>query len=85
MVPGSLVGSGAHLLGVTVMKTLNDVKQDMSDLYEQVKNGAVDVKTASELANITGKFLKAEQLELAKAVFLRTSSSIVRLTNGKTD
>mgnify|MGYP003422051389 FL=1 len=67
------------------MKTLNDVKQDMSDLYEQVKNGAVDVKTASELANITGKFLKAEQLELAKAVFLRTSSSIVRLTNGKTD
>ena len=48
------------------MKTLNDVKQDMSDLYEQVKNGAVDVKTASELANITGKFLKAEQLELAR-------------------
>ena len=67
------------------MKTLTDVKQDMSDLYEQVKSGAVDVKTASELANITGKFLKAEQLELAKAVFLRTTSTIVSLTNGKTN
>lgn len=67
------------------MKTLTDVKQDMSDLYEQVKSGAVDVKTASELANITGKFLKAEQLELAKAVFLRTTSTIVSLTNDKTN
>jgi predicted metallo-beta-lactamase superfamily hydrolase len=67
------------------MKTLKDVKQDMSELYEQVKSGAVDVKTASELANITGKFLKAEQLELAKAVFLRTTSTIVSLTNDKTN
>ena len=52
------------------MKTLNDVKQDMSDLYEQLKAGQVDLKTASELANITGKFLKAEQLELATAIFI---------------
>ena len=29
----------------------------------------VDLKTAGELANISGKFLKAEQLEFAKEVF----------------
>jgi hypothetical protein len=52
------------------MKTLNDIKQDMSDLYEQVKTGAVDLKTAGELSNISGKFLKAEQLELARDIFL---------------
>ena len=45
------------------MKTLTDIKQDMSELYEAVKAGTVDLKTASELANISGKFLKAEQLE----------------------
>ena len=56
------------------MKTLTDIKQDMSDLYEAVKGGTVDLKTASELANISGKFLKAEQLELATAVFLNTPS-----------
>jgi hypothetical protein len=58
------------------VKTLNDIKQDMSDLYESVKSGVTDLKTASELANISGKFLKAEQLELAKAVFLNDKESI---------
>ena len=52
------------------MKTLNDIKQDMSDLYESVKNGTIDIKQASEMANIAGKYLKAEQLELAREVFV---------------
>lgn len=54
------------------MKTLNDIKQDMSTLYDEVKAGTVEVKAASELANIAGKYLKAEQLELAREVFLDT-------------
>ena len=61
----------------TKMKTLTDIKQDMSDLYEAVKAGTIDLKTASELANISGKFLKAEQLELATAVFLNAPSTLV--------
>jgi len=52
------------------MKTLIDIKQDMSELYEALKVGAVDIKIAGELANISGKFLKAEQLELAKEIFM---------------
>ena len=52
------------------IKTLTDIKADMSDLYESVKAEKIDLKTASELANITGKFLKAEQLELAREIFL---------------
>ena len=56
------------------MKTLSDIKQDMSELYDAVKAGTVDLKTAGELANISGKFLKAEQLELATAVFLNAPS-----------
>lgn len=52
------------------MKTLDDIKHDMSELYEGVKAGDVDLKLASELANITGKFLKAAHLELARDVFL---------------
>lgn len=51
-------------------KTLDDVKRDMSELYEQVKAGTSDLRRASELANITGKFLKAEQLKLAREIFL---------------
>ena len=52
------------------MKTLDDIKRDMSELYEALKTGYVDLKVASELANISGKFLKAEQLQLAREVFL---------------
>lgn len=52
------------------MKTLEDVKLDMSDLYEQVKSGGTDLKLAGELANITGKYLKAVQLEFARELFL---------------
>lgn len=51
------------------MKTLNDVKDDMSNLYDELKNGGIDIKVASELANITGKLLKAEQLQLARDIF----------------
>jgi hypothetical protein len=50
-------------------KTLEDVKQDMSELYEEVKNGTTELRTASELANIAGKYLKAEQIKLAREIF----------------
>lgn len=65
------------------MKTLNDIKTDMSELYEAVKNGTVDLKVASELANISGKFLKAEQLQLAREVFLSNRAEPVSITRSK--
>lgn len=52
------------------MKSMTDIKEDMSVLYDSVRNGGTDLKTAAELANIAGKFLKAEQLELARSIFL---------------
>ena len=59
------------------MKTLSDIKQDMSVLYDQVRAGQVDIKTAGELANISGKFLKAEQLELAREIFLSNKQLVI--------
>ena len=53
------------------MKTLDDIKLDMSLLYDQVNTGDCELKTASELANIAGKYLKAEQLQLAREIFLK--------------
>ena len=52
------------------MKTLNDIKADMSILYDELQAGTCELKTASELANIAGKFLKAEQLDLAREIFM---------------
>lgn len=52
------------------MKSLDDIKQDMSTLYDEFKAGSIDRNNASELANIAGKNLKAHQLELANKIFL---------------
>jgi hypothetical protein len=62
------------------MKNLNDIKQDMSELYEALKVGTVDLKVASELANISGKFLKAEQLQLAREVFMENKAKTQPVT-----
>ena len=58
------------------MKTLNDIKADMSRLYDELQSGTCELKTASELANIAGKFLKAEQLDLAKSIFMSNRPQI---------
>jgi hypothetical protein len=63
------------------VKSLDDVKADMSELYEELRSGAVEVKLASELANITGKYLKAEQLKLAREIF-QSHSGLLKIGNG---
>jgi hypothetical protein len=66
------------------MKTLNDIKNDMSDLYEQLKSGTTELKTASELANIAGKYLKAEQLDLAREIFMANQPKAIPSNDSKT-
>lgn len=67
------------------VKSLDDIKRDMSTLYENVSNDTVELKKASELANIAGKFLKAEQLQLGREIFLshldRKTDPALMLTN----
>lgn len=56
----------------TKVKTLDDVKRDMSMLYDSVRDGKTDLRLASELANISGKYLKAVALDLATDMFLES-------------
>lgn len=59
-------------------KSLDDIKYDMSELYDQLRGGTVEIKQAAELANIAGKFLKAEQLMLAREIFEDNRSKTLR-------
>ena len=63
------------------MKTLNNIKKDLSTLYDELQSGQIELKTASELANIAGKLLKAEQLDLAREVFLSGKTKQLTLEN----
>ena len=58
------------------MKSIDDIKQDMSELYDRLKEGQLELKLASELANIAGKNLKAEQLKLAREIFENGNSGL---------
>lgn len=53
-------------------KTLDNIQNDMAELYDNLKAEKTDRAQASELANIAGKWLKAEQLKLAKDIFLHS-------------
>lgn len=64
------------------MKTLDDIKADMSDLYEQVKDGTTDMRLAAELANISGKFMKAYQLQLAESQWLESRNPHIQKAIG---
>lgn len=61
------------------MKDLDDVKKEMGSLYEEVRTGKTDLKTADSLANVAGKFLKAEQLQLAREIFAADKPSTFAL------
>jgi len=51
-------------------KTLEDVTQDLSSLYENFKAGLVDRADADSMANISGKIIKIEQIKLAREIFI---------------
>lgn len=61
------------------MKSMEDIKQDMSTLYDEVRAGTVELKHADTLANITGKYLKAEQLQLAREIFVNEKTKLPKL------
>jgi len=60
------------------MKTMDDVKEDMSTLYDEVRSGKVELPMADSLANIAGKYLKAKQLQLAEDIFLYDKQKVLR-------
>lgn len=47
------------------MKTLIDVQNEMGLLYQKYKAKEIERADAAEMANIAGKWLKAEQLKIA--------------------
>lgn len=53
----------------------------MSALYDEVRAGTTELKTAAELSNIAGKYLKAEQLELARDIFMAGREGKPRIGN----
>lgn len=56
------------------MKNVSDLRNDLLDVYEQIKAGTIDIKIASELSNNAGKIIKTAAIELAYNQFTKQSN-----------
>lgn len=56
---------------------LGEVTANMRELYNGVNSRETDLKMADSLANIAGKILKAQQLILAREIFVQEKSKLL--------
>lgn len=61
---------GKTVIDQQMRDILDEVTGNMRELYEGVRSEGTDLKTADSLANIAGKILKAQQLILAREMFV---------------
>ena len=46
------------------MKTVNELRANLSEVFEGLRAGGIEVKAASELANIAGKMINSAKVQL---------------------
>jgi hypothetical protein len=49
------------------MKHISELTTELSELYEGLKNGTMDVKVATEMNNTAGKIINAQRVQLEYA------------------
>ena len=46
------------------MKNVNELRDNLSTIFEELHKGTIEVKTAAELANIAGKIINSAKAQL---------------------
>jgi len=46
------------------MKNVNELRDNLSETFEGLRTGTVDVKAAKELANLAGKMINSAKVQL---------------------
>jgi hypothetical protein len=46
------------------MKNMNELRSSLADVFDQLREGSIDVKSAGELANIAGKMIKSSAVQV---------------------
>jgi hypothetical protein len=58
------------------MKHISELTVQLSDLYEGLKNGTVEVKTAAEMNNTAGKIIHTQRVQLEYAALRKEQPDI---------
>jgi TRAP-type C4-dicarboxylate transport system substrate-binding protein len=63
------------------MKNITELNKHLTDLYQALQNGTIDVKTAAEMNNTAGKIINVQKVQLEYAALRNASPAIDFLDN----
>lgn len=64
------------------MKTIEELRESLASLFEQIKDGSVDVKVAAEMNNTAGKMINTLKVQIEYAA-LRKEHPDIAFLGGK--
>lgn len=65
------------------MKNITDLTVQLTDLYNALKDGTIDVKVAAEMNNTAGKIINVQKVQLEYAA-LRDEAPVIPFLSGTT-
>ena len=65
------------------MNNITQLRKDLTENYEQMKSGDMDLKQGKELSNCAGKILQSLKVELEYQSLMGTTKKIDYLDDGK--
>lgn len=58
------------------MKNINELRNNLAELFDEIKTGAVDVKVAAEMNNTAGKMINTLKVQLEYTAQKKTVPNI---------
>lgn len=58
------------------MKTATELRNELADVFDQLKTGQIKPKEAGELANVAGKMINSAKVQLEYHELRKTTPSI---------
>ena len=58
------------------MQNITELRKSLSDNYQQMKDGKMDIKEGKELSNCAGKIIQSLKVELEYQTLLGTTKEI---------
>lgn len=65
------------------MQHISELTKELSELYEGLKSGAIDVKVATEMNNTAGKIINAQRVQLEYAELRKEQPDIEFMSTKK--
>jgi hypothetical protein len=58
------------------MKNISELTTELAELYEALKNGTIEVKTATEMNNTAGKIINSQRVQIEYASLRKVAPNI---------